>query len=339
MDDKGINPQYKPKKISSSDANELFNSLLKGDKNALSKSITYVESNDALKRTIGKELVKLAWPHSGKSKRIGITGVPGAGKSTFIEAIGEALLNTGGKLAVLAVDPSSSINKGSILGDKTRMTELSVNPNVFIRPSPAGTELGGVARNTYETILLCEAAGYNHILIETVGVGQSETEVRQLTDFFILLLIAGAGDELQGIKRGIMEMADLILVNKADGNNREAAQKAVKEINNALKFLPGIFPDWNRNVQTFSSLEKTGITELLSIVDKFFNEYYLKNILREYRGRQQKYWFDKYLKKSIYDNYISTNNLINDILSIENKIVNSEISAFEAIDVLLFKKK
>lgn len=337
MDNKGINPQYKPQKKTSSTADELFKLLSNGDKNALSKSITYVESNDEQKREVGKQLVRLAWPNAGKSKRIGITGVPGAGKSTFIESFGEELLKLNVKIAVLAVDPSSSINKGSILGDKTRMTELSVNPNVFIRPTPAGSELGGVARNTYETILLCEAAGYEYILIETVGVGQSETEVRQLTDFFILLLIAGAGDELQGIKRGIMEMADLILVNKADGKNVEAAQKAVKEINNALKFLPGIYPNWNRNVEAISAINKFNLDKVILIVNEFFNSYFLNQIKQHQRANQQKYWFDKNLKINIFNKFISTNNLFNDIQNIENKILNGELSAFEGIDLIMLK--
>lgn len=332
--DQSINPDFKPAARKSSSAEDLFSELRKGNKIALSKAITLIESNDSAQLKIGKEIVKLAFPHSGKSKRIGITGVPGAGKSTFIESIGKAIVAGGGKLAVLAIDPSSSIHKGSILGDKTRMQELSVLPDVFIRPSPSGNELGGVARNTFETMILCEAAGYDHIFIETVGVGQSETEVKFLTDLFILLMITGAGDELQGIKRGIMEMADLIIVNKADGNNLEKAKKASQEIQNALMILGMNIPGKTTKVQIYSSTENTFQKEVLTLTDEYFQSH-SGNKLTEIRATQQLHLFKKSLKNSILERIIESKNLNELIQQKERDILKNQQSAFDAVDEIL----
>lgn len=332
--DQSINPDFKPAARKKASAEELFSDLLLGNKTALSKSITLIESNDPSQQKIGKEILKLAFPHSGKSKRIGITGVPGAGKSTFIESVGKNIIANGGKLAVLAIDPSSSIHKGSILGDKTRMQELSVLPNAFIRPTPSGNELGGVARNTFETIILCEAAGYDYIFVETVGVGQSETEVKFLTDFFILLMITGAGDELQGIKRGIMEMADLIVVNKADGNNLVKAKKAALEIQNALMILGMNIPGKTTKVQIYSSTEHSFQNEVMALT----NEYFELNAgikLVEIRANQQLHLFRKSLKNSILELIIESKNLNELIHQKELDILKNQQSAFEAVDDII----
>ena len=231
--------------------------ILKGDRVALSKAITLVESALPKHQELAQQIIAACLPHSGKALRLGITGVPGAGKSTFIEALGMYLCRKDHKLAVLAIDPSSQRSKGSILGDKTRMEELSIHPNAFIRPSASAGTLGGVARKTRETVILCEAAGYDTIFIETVGVGQSETAVHSMVDFFLLILISGAGDELQGIKRGIMEMADGIAVNKADGDNVLRAERAAAECRTALHLFP--MPDSGRETKVLTCSSLTGL--------------------------------------------------------------------------------
>lgn len=240
-----------------------------GNRVILSKAITLVESTKAEDQAIAQELVEKCLPFSGHSIRIGITGVPGAGKSTFIEALGTFLTHSGHQLAVLAIDPSSSRSKGSILGDKTRMEELSADSNAFIRPSPSSGTLGGVARKTWESIVLCEAAGFDVIFVETVGVGQSETAVYSMVDFFLLLMLAGAGDELQGIKRGIIEMADIIVINKSDGENVRKATSAAQEYRNALALYPKQESGWNPPVVTCSSLEKTGVDQIWDIIEDY----------------------------------------------------------------------
>lgn len=334
--EQSINPDFKPGTRKSSSAEELFSDLRKGSKIALAKSITYIESNDPAQQKIGKEILKMSFPHSGKSMRIGITGVPGAGKSTFIESLGKAIVANGGKLAVLAIDPSSTIHKGSILGDKTRMQELSVLPDVFIRPSPSGNELGGVARNTFETMILCEAAGYDHIFIETVGVGQSETEVKFLTDLFVLLMITGAGDELQGIKRGIMEMADIIIVNKADGSNLEKAKKVSQEIRNALMILGMNIPGKTTQVQIYSSTDHSFREETLKLARDYFRSL-SEEKLAAMRADQQLHLFRKSLKNSILEKIIESKNLNELILAKEQNILKNQQSAFEAVDEILKK--
>ena len=249
--------------------NEYSEGILSCNRTILGQAITLVESSLPEHNEIAQQIIEKCLPLTGKSTRVGITGVPGVGKSTFIEALGKYLTGSGHKLAVLAIDPSSQRSKGSILGDKTRMEELSVDPDAFIRPSPTAGSLGGVANRTRETIVLCEAAGFDVIFIETVGVGQSETMVHSMVDFFLLLMLAGAGDELQGIKRGIMEMADTIVINKADGDNLNKALLAKKEYENALHLFPPNESGWYPKVTTCSSISKEGIEEIWEIVEEF----------------------------------------------------------------------
>lgn len=243
--------------------------VLAGDRVMLSRAITLIESSLPSDRILASKVIEGLIPHSGKSIRIGITGVPGVGKSTFIESFGSMLCNQGNKLAVLAIDPSSKRTGGSILGDKTRMVSLSNHPNAYIRPTAAGAALGGVAIHTRESILLCEAAGFNVIFVETVGVGQSETLVHGMVDFFLLLMLAGAGDELQGIKKGIMEMADAVVINKADGDNAKAAQRAKVDYQNALHLFPPASGGWIPKVMTCSALQHTGLTEIWDLIQSF----------------------------------------------------------------------
>jgi len=250
-------------------ANELAESLLKGDRRALAKAITLVESTNSVHREQAAQLLDLIMPHTGNSIRLGISGVPGVGKSTFIEAFGGHVIDQGHKVAVLAVDPTSAVSGGSILGDKTRMEALSRNDNAFIRPSPAGKTLGGVTRRTRETMLLCEAAGFDVIFVETVGVGQSETAVAEMTDMFLLMLLPGGGDELQGIKRGIMELADLILVNKSDGDQQAVANRTVSDYQMALHFLHPRSRHWQARVQALSALRNKGVKEVWETVEEY----------------------------------------------------------------------
>lgn len=301
--------RFKPKSF---DAQSLVTEVKKGNRAALSQALTLVESKTQHHRNLADQIIQLALPYSGNSIRIGITGVPGVGKSTFIEAFGEYLTSLGKKLAVLAIDPTSTKNKGSILGDKTRMEKLSVNPNAFIRPSPSSGSLGGVAHKTREAILLCEAAGFDIILVETVGVGQSETMVKSMVDFFMLLMLAGAGDELQGIKRGIMEMADLLVINKADGDNVLKSKTAGAEYKRALHLFPPNENDWIPRVESASALEKTGIDKIWADILEFENHQKLNGHFLENRKDQQMDWFDNLLLGRLsevilrdHSNYIS----------------------------------
>jgi LAO/AO transport system kinase len=337
MMETGLNPEFKPTTRKIVQTEELFQGLRSGDKNALATAITYVESNNPEQSSIGKEILKKCFPFSGKSRRIGITGVPGAGKSTFIESIGKTIAAGSEKMAVLAIDPSSTLHKGSILGDKTRMQELSVLPNVFIRPSPSGNELGGVARNTFEAMILCEAAGYNYIFIETVGVGQSETEVKFLTDCFVLLLISGAGDELQGIKRGIMEMADLMIVNKADGSNLEKAKKTAIEIKTAMHIAGLNYSGNEIPVQLYSSTENTYQKEVLNYLEKFFSNIENSDKIHAIRSEQQLHLFQKTLQHSLIKKIIDSKNLTQIIREKEELIRKNQLSAFEAADDIIDK--
>lgn len=318
-------------------ADEYMEGILRGNRTLLSRAITLVESNRHDHQLMAQEIISRCLPCSGKSVRIGITGVPGAGKSTFIESFGTYLTSSGRKLAVLAIDPSSERSKGSILGDKTRMEELSSDPNAYIRPSPSSGSLGGVARKTRETILLCEAAGFDTILIETVGVGQSETVVHSMVDFFLLIQIAGAGDELQGIKRGIMEMADAIVINKADGDNIDRARTAATLYRNALHLFPPSPSGWIPQVKLCSSLRKTGIDEIWQCLEEYFDMAGKNGYFSERRSSQSRYWMfetiDEHLKKNFYHNKAVKTALAH----LEPQVSDDRVSPFVAATELLEK--
>ena len=287
-------------------ADECVEGILRGDRVVLSRAITLIESTKPEHYAKGQEVIERCLPHSGNSVRIGVTGVPGAGKSTFIESFGTYLTSQGHKVAVLAIDPSSERSKGSILGDKTRMESLSVNPRAFIRPTPSGLTLGGVARKTRETIILCEAAGFDTILVETVGVGQSETIVKSMTDFFLLLLIAGAGDELQGIKRGIMEMADAIVITKADGDNQIKAQQARNQYQSVINLFPANDNGWQVPVTTCSVYDQPSIVAISDLINRFAQETRANGSFDQQRNRQLVKsfyeWIDFSIKSRFYEN-------------------------------------
>ena len=316
-------------------ASEYVNGISKGDITLLSKAVTLVESSNEKHQLLAQEIIALCLPHSGKAIRVGITGVPGVGKSTFIEAAGKHITSRGGKLAVLAIDPSSERSKGSILGDKTRMEELAGDANAYIRPSPSAGSLGGVARKTRETIILCEAAGFDHIFIETVGVGQSETAVHSMTDFFLLLMLAGAGDELQGIKRGIMEMADLIAINKADGTNIEKAGIAKVQYRNALHLFPQKESGWLPEVLTCSAATKNGISEIWDQIQKYQQVTKQNGYFQKKRNIQSIYWMhetiENNLKRSFY-NHPEIKSVLNEF---EKNVLEDKISSFVAAGKLL----
>ena len=302
--------------------NEFVTGVLNGNITFLSKAITLVESTNIKHQQKANEILNFCLPHANKSIRIGITGVPGVGKSTFIETFGKYLTAQGKKVAVLAVDPSSSVNKGAILGDKTRMEALVTDENAFIRPSPSGTSLGGVAQKTRESIILCEAAGFDTIIIETVGVGQSETVVHSMVDFFLLLKLAGAGDELQGIKRGIIEMADAIVINKADGDNKQNAKIAKVAFNRALHLYPLKESKWQPKVLTASALHNSGIEEINNMILTYIaitkeNAYFNKK-----RNEQNKFWLlstiEQQLKTNFYQNPKIKSALQEEIDNLEN---------------------
>jgi len=278
---------------------EYVQGVLSNQKRLLAKTITLIESNSEKHFKTANEIIKRLLPKSGNSIRVGITGVPGAGKSTFIEALGLYLISKGHKVAVLTVDPSSSITKGSILGDKTRMEMLSREPNCFIRPSPSGTTLGGVTRKSRETITVCEAAGYDVILIETVGVGQNEITVRSMVDFFLLIMIPGAGDELQGIKRGVIEIADALLINKADGDNKQRAEIAKSEYSNALHYLTQNTDGWVVPVQLCSAINNTGIEEFWDVVSDFAVITKENGQFNKRRKDQTKEWFNSLIEDKL----------------------------------------
>lgn len=316
---------------------ELIEGILNGNSTALSRAITLVESTNVSHLERANEVVNACLPHANKSIRIGITGVPGVGKSTFIEAFGKYLTGLGKKVAVLAVDPSSTISHGSILGDKTRMEELVKDKNAYIRPSASGETLGGVARKTRETITLCEACGFDTIIIETVGVGQSETAVHSMVDFFLLLKIAGAGDELQGIKRGIMEMADAIVINKADGDNVRKSNLAKVEFGRALHLFPTKKSEWIPTSSTCSSITREGIPEVWETIKKYVNQTQSNNFFFDKRKDQNQYWMLETINEQLKTNFFNHPEI--DKLLEENKkaVQNDEISPFAAAQLLLEK--
>lgn len=319
----------------SNTAEELVQGILKGNITDLSRAITLVESVNPEHLTKANEVINTCLPYANNSVRIGITGVPGVGKSTFIEGFGKHLTSFGKKLAVLAVDPSSTISHGSILGDKTRMEELVKDKNAYIRPSASGETLGGVARKTRETIILCEAAGFDTIIIETVGVGQSETAVHSMVDFFLLLKISGAGDELQGIKRGIMEMADAIVINKADGDNIKKAKLAKTEFNRALHLFPAKKSGWMPTVSTCSAITKEGIDDVWKTISNYLELTQSNAYFQEKRQEQNQYWMMETINEQL-KNQFYTHPEIAKLLDEKKKAVqNNEISPFAAAMELL----
>ena len=325
----------KTKRIKIPATKELIKGILKKDKTALSRSITLVESTVQKHQDQAREIIETCLTHANNSIRIGITGVPGVGKSTFIEQFGTLLAQKNYKVAVLAVDPSSSISGGSILGDKTRMEDLVREPNAFIRPSASRDSLGGVARNTREAIILCEAAGYNIILIETVGVGQNETVVHSMTDFFLLLKLAGAGDELQGIKRGIIEMADSIVINKADGNNITAAQLAKTEFNRALHLYPDKGNDWTPKTLTCSALYNEGVSEIWELIQKYNSITKENGYFQQKRNDQNRYWLLQTIESTLKSDFYNHQKIKEELKKQLILISENKTTPFEAANYLL----
>ncbi len=314
---------------------DYYQGVINGDRAILARAITLIESNAKRHFLQAQELIQLLLPHTKKSLRVGISGVPGAGKSTFIEALGVMLCEMGHKVAVLAVDPSSAITKGSILGDKTRMELLSNQPNAFIRPSPSGGMLGGVARKSRETTLLCEAAGYDIILVETVGVGQNEITVRSMVDFFLLVLITGAGDELQGMKKGVMEICDAILVNKADGDNLLRAKTARADFDNMLHYLRPATKGWQSKAYTCSALHKTGIKEIWEVMLDFEKTTKASGVFAERRSQQQLEWVNTMVIEQLKLKFFNHPLIKTRYAELAQKIESAELSPTKAATELL----
>lgn len=309
---------------------KLADAVCGGDRRSLARAITLIESSRSEDREVAIQLLDLLTPHTGKSIRIGISGVPGVGKSTFIENLGTHIIDRGHKIAVLAVDPSSAISGGSILGDKTRMETLSNQVKAYIRPSPAGRTLGGVTRHTRETICVVEAAGFDVVIVETVGVGQSEISVAEMTDFFMLMLLPGGGDELQGIKRGIIELADLVVVNKADGDFAAAAGRAAADYRNALGFLHPRHPDWEVPVETCSALENKGLDTIWKIIERYKEKMSTNGELEKSRAAQAKAWLWSETADTLLDMLKGSPVVHNQITELEEAVAKGETSPWVA---------
>lgn len=314
---------------------DLAAGALAGDRAVLARAITLIESNASRHHADARALLGRLLPHSGRAVRIGITGVPGAGKSTFIEAFGLHLCELGHKVAVLAVDPSSTLTGGSVLGDKTRMENLSRHPACFIRPSPSSGALGGVARKSRETMLVCEAAGFDVILVETVGVGQSETTVRSMVDFFLLLAITGAGDELQGVKRGIMELADAILINKADGDNKPRAESTRQQYEMALHYLQPATGGWRTAARTCSALTGEGIPQVWAMIEEFRRATGGSGVFEERRRRQALEWMDALLEEALRTRFLGHPHLAEKRRQLAEEVLAGRIGAAAAVEALL----
>ncbi|TDS55294.1 methylmalonyl Co-A mutase-associated GTPase MeaB [Myroides indicus] len=327
--------RYQQRRKQKLSAQNIVSRIISGDKVALSQGITLIESLNPQHQIESNAIIQGCLPYANKSVRIGITGVPGVGKSTFIEAFGKLLTSTGKKVAVLAIDPSSSITRGSILGDKTRMEELVKDENAYIRPSASGDSLGGVARKTRESIILCEACGFDTILVETVGVGQSETAVQSMVDFFLLLNLAGAGDELQGIKRGIMEMADLVVINKADGENIKRAHQAKLDFNRALHLFPAKPSGWTPKVRTCSAIEQTGISEVWNIIEEYTQLTQESKYFEMHRREQNQYWMLETINENILSHFYNTPSIKSQIEDSKKAVQKNEISPFAAAQKIL----
>ncbi len=309
--------------------------VLGGDRTILARTITLVESNAPAHIEKAQAVLERLLLHTGQSIRVGITGVPGAGKSTFIEALGVMLTEQNHQVAVLAIDPSSSVTGGSILGDKTRMERLGQRPNAYIRPSPTGGTLGGVARKSRETMLVCEAAGFDVILIETVGTGQSETTVRSLVDFFLLILITGAGDELQGIKKGVVEIADAIVINKADGDNKIKAQAARTDYNRALHYLAPATPGWQTRAYTASALTGDGIAEIWQIIMRFRETTTASGIFDDRRRQQNRTWLHTMIEDQLHRYFFDDPAVKEKLPQIEQAVMNNDLPVMVAAQELL----
>ncbi|MDR0603763.1 MAG: methylmalonyl Co-A mutase-associated GTPase MeaB [Bacteroidales bacterium] len=333
-----VNPYLdfsKIKKVSLLDKQAYIDGILSGDRVVLSQAITLLESSKHEHYQLSQSILDACIPYSGKSMRVGITGVPGAGKSTFIEAFGKYLTGLGYKLAVLAIDPSSERSKGSILGDKTRMEELAIDKNAYIRPSPSTGSLGGVTRKTAEILILCEAAGFDTVFIETVGVGQSETAVHSIVDFFMLLMISGAGDELQGIKRGIMEMTDAIIINKADGDNIEKAEFTRNQYANALMLFPPSPSAWKPPVLTASSLHKIGMEEIWQMILAYKAHATQNGYFEQNRTKQLQDRFRRFMEGELLDRFYSDVAIKESIKQYERLIAEKKITPYTAGNIVL----
>lgn len=315
----------------------LVKGVLKDDRNLLARCITLIESNSSKHHEKATEVLDKLLPHAGNSIRIGISGVPGAGKSTMIEALGLYLIKEGHKVAVLTVDPSSSVSKGSILGDKTRMEHLSREKNCFIRPSPSAGNLGGVTRKTRETITACEAAGFDVILIETVGVGQSEITVRSMVDFFLLVMISGAGDELQGIKKGIIEISDALVFNKADGTNKQKAEIARAEFANALHYLQSYTVGWQPKVLMASAIENSGIDKIWEMIMEFVDYTKKNDSFTKRRNNQSLEWMHSLIRESLINKFYSSSDVKKELKIYESQLLNGKARATSAAEEILNK--
>lgn len=331
-----VNPYLKRSKRRRLSVAEYVEGIVRGDVTVLSQAVTLVESVKPEHQAVAQEVIERCLPYAGRSVRIGISGVPGAGKSTSIDVFGLHVLEKhGGKLAVLAIDPSSERSKGSILGDKTRMEKLSVHPSSFIRPSPSAGSLGGVARKTRETIVLCEAAGFDKIFVETVGVGQSETAVHSMVDFFLLIQLAGTGDELQGIKRGIMEMADGIVINKADGDNLERARLAASQFRNALHLFPAPASGWTPQVLTYSGFYNLGIKEIWDMVYDYIRFVKENGYFDFRRNEQSKYWMYESINEQLRDSFYHNPTIESLLAEREAQVLQGKLTSFVAAKGLL----
>ena len=334
-----LNPNLKRHLKSTSNSahttDEYVRGILEGDRVTLSRAITLIESTRREHQVRARQLLDACLPHTGDSIRVAITGVPGVGKSTFIETLGLQLVEEGHRLAILAIDPTSEQTRGSILGDKTRMGRLAARDDVFIRPSPTSGSLGGVARTTRETILLCEAAGFDIVFVETVGVGQSEVTVHSMVDFFLLLALAGAGDELQGIKRGIVEMADAIAINKADGDNRAAVQQARAEYERALQLFPPDASGWKPPVLTCSGLTGEGIEDVWQAIENYCTQAKASNFFEAKRRRQARYWMHQTIEQRLREEFFADPDVQAAIDEVEAEVEAGTLSSFAAAERLL----
>ena len=329
------NIHFQKRRFQEPSIEELYEGVLKGERGILARSITLIESNAEHHFNDAQVLLQRLLPYSGNSIRIGITGVPGAGKSTFIEAFGMYLTSLGLKVAVLAIDPSSKLSGGSILGDKTRMEQLSRNPLAFIRPSPSSGKLGGVHRKTRESMLLCEAAGFDVILIETVGVGQSEVIIRDMVDFFMLLVLTGAGDELQGMKKGILELADSILVHKADGDNKQNAEQTGKEYNRILHFLKPATKGWQSKAYTCSSINDEGIKEIWDVINHFKAQGKANGVFEERRKEQKRDWIYSMITDTLQYSFFHHPTVRHLLPKLENEVMAGEKTVASVVNTLI----